>query len=216
MNHIPFKGLVPYSEEDASFFFGRDKICGIINENLQAQRLTLLSGVSGVGKSSLLRAGVAPALRRLAAAGRGTPELYVVVFSAWRDEPISSLLNCVRSALQSSDEDQLRIDEQLQLSNLEAWANQLNADLLVVLDQFEEFFLLLTEEEIMRAMLWMIERAHTLAEPAGAASLAAAYHLRKKLSSKKVGIICSGGNTSVEHLRLALAQQSHYTQHEKL
>ena len=76
-------------------------------------------------------------------------------------------------------------------------------------------FLLLTEEEIMRAMLWMIERAHTLAEPAGAASLAAAYHLRKKLSGKKVGIICSGGNTSLEHLRLALAQQSHYAQHEK-
>src|SRR2546421_10259450 len=76
-------------------------------------------------------------------------------------------------------------------------------------------FLLLTEEEIMRAMLWMIERAHTLAEPAGAASLAAAYHLRKKLSGKKRGIICSGGNTSLEHLRLALAQQSHYAQHEK-
>ena len=75
-------------------------------------------------------------------------------------------------------------------------------------------FLLLTEEEIMRAMLWMIERAHTLAEPAGAASLAAAYHLRKKLSGKKVGIICSGGNTFLEHLRLALAQQLHYAQYE--
>src|SRR5215471_18456607 len=67
-------------------------------------------------------------------------------------------------------------------------------------------FLLLTEEEIMRGMLWMIERAHTLAEGAGAAALAGAYRMRDELRGKKVGIICSGGNTSLEHLRLALAQ----------
>jgi threonine dehydratase len=67
-------------------------------------------------------------------------------------------------------------------------------------------FLLLSEEEIMRAMLWMIERAHTLAEGAGAAVLAGAYRMREELRGKKVGIICSGGNTSLEHLRLALAQ----------
>jgi threonine dehydratase len=66
-------------------------------------------------------------------------------------------------------------------------------------------FLLLSEEEIMRAMIWMIERAHTLAEGAGAASLAGAYRLRDELRGKKVGIICSGGNTSLEHLRLAFA-----------
>jgi threonine dehydratase len=66
-------------------------------------------------------------------------------------------------------------------------------------------FLLLSEEEIMRAMLWMIERAHTLAEGAGAASLAAAYRMRDKLNGKKVGLICSGGNTSLEHLKRVLA-----------
>jgi threonine dehydratase len=66
-------------------------------------------------------------------------------------------------------------------------------------------FLLLTEEEIMRGMLWMIERAHTLAEGAGAAALAGAYRMRDELHGKKVGIICSGGNTSLEHLSLALA-----------
>jgi threonine dehydratase len=66
-------------------------------------------------------------------------------------------------------------------------------------------FLLVTEEEIMRAMVWMIERAHTLAEGAGAAALAGAYHVRETLQGKKVGIICTGGNTSLEHLRLALA-----------
>src|SRR5437763_7660095 len=45
-------------------------------------------------------------------------------------------------------------------------------------------FLLLTEEEIMRGMLWMIERAHSLAEGAGAAALAGAYGMREGLSGK--------------------------------
>src|SRR3989441_12273914 len=66
-------------------------------------------------------------------------------------------------------------------------------------------FMLLSEEEIMCAMVWMIERAHTLVEGAGAASLAAAYRMRDTLKDKKVGLVCSGGNTSLEHLRLALA-----------
>jgi threonine dehydratase len=66
-------------------------------------------------------------------------------------------------------------------------------------------FMLVSEEEIMRAMVWMIERAHTLTEGAGAASLAAAYRMRDALKGKKVGLVCSGGNTSLEHLRLALA-----------
>ncbi len=67
-------------------------------------------------------------------------------------------------------------------------------------------FVLVSDEDIMRAMRWLIERAHTLAEAAGAASLAAAYTLREELRSKKVGIVCSGGNTSLEHLKRVLAQ----------
>jgi threonine dehydratase len=66
-------------------------------------------------------------------------------------------------------------------------------------------FVLVSEEEIMHAMVWMIERAHTLAEGAGAASLAAAYRMRNQLEGKKVGLICSGGNTSLEHLKRVLA-----------
>jgi threonine dehydratase len=66
-------------------------------------------------------------------------------------------------------------------------------------------FMLVRDEEIMQAMAWMIERAHTLAEGAGAAPLAAAYRIRDELRKKKVGVVCSGGNTSLEHLKRALA-----------
>lgn len=65
-------------------------------------------------------------------------------------------------------------------------------------------FVLVSDQEILQAMVWMIERAHTLAEGAGAASLAAAYRLRSELKGKKVGLVCSGGNVSLEQLRRAL------------
>jgi threonine dehydratase len=65
-------------------------------------------------------------------------------------------------------------------------------------------FVLVSDEQIMQAMVWMIERAHTLAEGAGAAPLAAAYRMRDEMAGKKVGLVCSGGNTSIEQLRHAL------------
>ena len=73
-----------------------------------------------------------------------------------------------------------------------------------VLQEHLHDFALVSDEEIRQAIVWMIERAHTLAEGAGAAPLAAAYRLREALRGRKVAIICSGGNCSLEHLRQAL------------
>ena len=73
-----------------------------------------------------------------------------------------------------------------------------------ILWQMLDEFVLVEDDEILAAIVWMIERAHTLAEGAGAAPLAAAYRLRAALHGKKVGLICSGGNISLDHLRHAL------------
>ena len=54
----PYRGLMPYTEEDAEFFFGRDRDTRLIIDNLKAYRITVLYGPSGVGKSSVLHAGV--------------------------------------------------------------------------------------------------------------------------------------------------------------
>jgi threonine dehydratase len=70
--------------------------------------------------------------------------------------------------------------------------------------QMLDDFLLVSDQEILQAMYWMLERAHTLAEGAGASSLAAAYSLRQELAGQKIAIVCSGGNSSIEHLKLAL------------
>ena len=74
-----------------------------------------------------------------------------------------------------------------------------------ILRQMLDDFFLVSEEEILQAVVWLIERAHTLAEGAGAASLAGAYKMRRELKDKKVGIVCSGGNVSLEQLKRALA-----------
>jgi threonine dehydratase len=67
-------------------------------------------------------------------------------------------------------------------------------------------FVLVQDDEIRNAMVWMIEKAHTLAEGAGATSLAAAYQLKEQLKGRKVGVVCTGGNSSLEHLRQALIE----------
>src|SRR5437763_4341124 len=92
----PFQGLGYYTEADAKWFFGRAAERKIILAHLRTARLTLLYAASGVGKSSLLRAGVAARLRELA--GRDGPEsravrFLPVVFSAWKDDPVEDLIS---------------------------------------------------------------------------------------------------------------------------
>ncbi len=66
-------------------------------------------------------------------------------------------------------------------------------------------FLLVTEDEMNAAIVTHLEQTHNLAEHAGAASLAAALKLRHRLHDKKVVLVMSGGNLSIEHLKIALA-----------
>lgn len=71
-NRPPFPGLVCFEEEDAAVFFGREDDCRAVIDRLKVRRvqggprLLVLQGASGSGKSSLLRAGVLPRLKRAA------------------------------------------------------------------------------------------------------------------------------------------------------
>ena len=67
-------------------------------------------------------------------------------------------------------------------------------------------FILVSEDEIKQAMIWMIDKCHTLAEASAAAALAGAYKLKQEIQGRIIGVICSGGNTSIEHLKMALEQ----------
>jgi WD40 repeat protein/DNA-binding SARP family transcriptional activator len=54
----PFKGLAPFEPGDAELFFGRERLVDELMARLEGSSLMLLTGPSGSGKSSLLRAGL--------------------------------------------------------------------------------------------------------------------------------------------------------------
>ncbi|MGH2446434.1 MAG: BTAD domain-containing putative transcriptional regulator, partial [Candidatus Limnocylindria bacterium] len=59
----PYKGLHAFSEADASDFFGRSALIDRLMQAVLERRLVVLAGPSGSGKSSVIRAGLLPALR---------------------------------------------------------------------------------------------------------------------------------------------------------
>ena len=62
----PYKGLLPFEPEDSELFFGREDVVQDLVSRLKASGFLAVVGPSGSGKSSLVRAGVVPALRRVA------------------------------------------------------------------------------------------------------------------------------------------------------
>jgi uncharacterized protein YkwD len=151
----PYKGLVPYSEQDAPFFFGREDEQAIITANLLAARLTVLYGPSGAGKSSVLRAGVEHTLREYVHRNlkeHGEPELAVVVFNNWRDDPVAGLSRAVEETVKQTltamgqADDSSPVPNDL-VQNLEALTKRINGELLIILDQLEEYFLYHTQED---------------------------------------------------------------------
>jgi threonine dehydratase len=74
-----------------------------------------------------------------------------------------------------------------------------------ILRELLDDFVLVSEEEIQRAMVTMIEKTHNLPEAAGASPLAAAQKIKDILEGKKVVLILTGGNSSIQHLKQALS-----------
>jgi hypothetical protein len=143
----PYPGLESYSEQDSEFFFGRDAEARVIVANLLSSRLTLLFGPSGVGKSSVLRAGVMGGLRARARARLeedDSPGIAAVALSEWHDDPLmavkSGCLEAVRDLLGRTDLPEPRPDATLS-DVIEHWADQVGGRLLFIFDQFEEYFL---------------------------------------------------------------------------
>ena len=143
----PYKGLVPYDEADAPFFFGRDSERKVITANLMGSRLTLFYGPSGVGKSSVLRAGVVSDLRELArreAEAGGRPKFFVAFLNSWRDDPLAALREQIRRGVEEAlgHAPPFCVLPSTSLADeLKLLAEHTRGKLLIVLDQFEEYFL---------------------------------------------------------------------------
>jgi WD40 repeat protein len=144
----PYKGLSPFddSEEDVIFFFGRDRERELIEANLMASRLTVLYGETGVGKTSVLRAGVTHHLRAVATANleaQGDPGFAVVAFDSWRGDPLPALSGAIAEAVTSALGGSVLaagVDGPLGEA-VRTWQQLLGGELYVILDQLEEYFL---------------------------------------------------------------------------
>lgn len=141
----PYVGLVPFGEKDSAYFFGRDRDSEVIVANLTAARLTLLYAPSGVGKSSVLRAGVVPRLRELAGEEDdqelGIARSAVAYVSEWSSRPLESAAAVIGLALAGRGADPASDTRPpLGLEWLRGAMERAGvASLYLILDQFEEF-----------------------------------------------------------------------------
>src|SRR5579872_5600126 len=77
----PWLGLASFTEETRAYFFGREEEIAELARRVQRKLLTVLFGQSGLGKTSILRAGLVPRLR-----GQGYCPVYVRI-DYGRDSP---------------------------------------------------------------------------------------------------------------------------------
>ncbi|WP_437954827.1 protein kinase [Sorangium sp. So ce119] len=149
----PFAGLSSFQEADADRFFGRAQVLAAVVARLRNQPLLALAGASGAGKSSLVRAGVIPALKR---SGEGWEAL---VLRPGR-EPVAALAHLFShpaltpsaatralaaqggAATGAGWSERLRAEPGLLGAALRAWSDSTQRRLLLFIDQFEELFTL--------------------------------------------------------------------------
>lgn len=139
----PYRGLLPFQPDDADDFFGRDDVVANLLGRVAASRLLAVVGASGSGKSSLVRAGLVPALRRGALAE--SSEWPIALFDAG-PRPLLELAAAVARIVERPVGDVL---EGLEAGVdgldvvLREWADRSSRSTgraVIVVDQFEEVF----------------------------------------------------------------------------
>lgn len=134
-----YPGTGPFGPEDAALFFGRERETEELYLRILSVPLLLQFGKSGLGKTSLLQAGLFPLLR-------AKPFLPVMIRL---NDPNETLTDAVARSIQESvvdegvdDDDQVPAGLWELLANLTAWRQDLLLTPVLVFDQFEEVFTL--------------------------------------------------------------------------
>ncbi|MFO7169491.1 MAG: hypothetical protein DIU80_015815 [Chloroflexota bacterium] len=145
----PYQGLDAFDEEDKDLFFGRRRLVEWLVTKLEALPMLALLGPSGSGKSSVIRAGLIPALKDGALPGSADWR-YFPPFTPG-SEPLARLANLLRDPdhPDTAPEEQAALVRQLR-EEPAAFARILRerdaAPAVVVVDQFEELFTLCEDE----------------------------------------------------------------------
>ncbi|MCP4248360.1 MAG: hypothetical protein GY778_15035, partial [bacterium] len=165
----PFKGLRYFDVADADWFFGREALTATLVGQLRQYRFLAVVGASGSGKSSLVRAGLIPALQRGETLVDGTrppqdsPDWPVHVITPTA-QPLKELAASLTREAESVRATAVLMDDLaadprsldlavhrlLSQSSVSRSARRL---LLLLVDQFEELFTLCRSEEERRAFI---------------------------------------------------------------
>ena len=151
----PYKGLRPFYEADAADFFGRealtDRLLARLSEGDGMARFLAVVGPSGSGKSSVVRAGLIPALRRGALPGSENWFVIQMLPGARPLEEMETALLRIAVNPPESLLSQMREDERGMLRAIKRVlpaddAGPRRSELLLLIDQFEEIFTLVEDE----------------------------------------------------------------------
>ena len=143
-----------------------------------------IGGGSGLCGATLVGKALNPEIQVIGVQSEGAPAVY----ESWRDRELKSIDQCETFAEG--------------IATRRAWSLPA-AMLWGVVDEI----MLVSEADLRRSILTMLETTAMVAEGAGAASLAGLYRRRNDFAGKKVGIILSGGNLTLESLREALTKE---------
>jgi len=151
----PWLGLASFTEETRAFFFGREAEIAELGRRVQRKLLTVLFGQSGLGKTSILRAGLVPRLRR-----QGYCPVYVRIdYAPGTPEPAEQIKQAIRLTARLSGE---WTQAGVAVAGEPLWAFLHHRDdvlrdeagerliPLLIFDQFEELFTLAQSDEFGR------------------------------------------------------------------
>jgi len=141
----PWPGLLPFREADWKYFHGRDFETDLLYRKVERERLTVLFGLSGLGKSSILQAGLFPLLRR-----ENVLPIYIRLdFSPEKPDLTGQVKNAIlreaeRSRVEApTPQPKETLWEYFHRSDAEFWSERHRIVVpLLVFDQFEEVFTL--------------------------------------------------------------------------
>ncbi|MGW7004248.1 nSTAND1 domain-containing NTPase [Streptomyces sp. NPDC054933] len=175
----PYRGLAPFRQEDAGWFFGRERSTDAFVAQLRAARntggLVMLVGASGAGKSSLLRAGLIPALTNGALDDGGCAAGPVLLMVPGGD-PLAELTHRIPDLAdvvatlrepQAAESDTTRFAHRVRES-VTAWARREASPLgrpVLIVDQFEEMFTLCRDEPGRQAFIQLLHAACSPGHP---------------------------------------------------
>ncbi len=151
----PYRGLEPFEEADAFDFHGRERVVEEMVDVLREERLLVVFGPSGIGKSSVVKAGLVPALRRGAVDGS---ESWLVTEMTPASEPFEQLRTALARVATTPLPDVVDALSRstLPLDDVVRQIVPPGTGVVVVIDQFEELFTHTVDEGVRRAFVRMI------------------------------------------------------------